>query len=93
MSPIEVYIDGRFAGRSSSGPSVIKLPEPPGGEVEWQGDGSGFGQIVAGAENRDEVFEFTEVGQKASFEVYKDLGGALFESAANSKSRIVIKRV
>ncbi|MCK4588201.1 hypothetical protein KAT60_00100 [Candidatus Woesebacteria bacterium] len=92
MSPIEIHIDGRFVGKSSSGPSEIKLPEPPGGEVEWKGDGSGFGQIITGASKRYEVFGFTELGQEAKYKVAKDLSASLFKDAA-STTQITIKRV
>jgi len=94
MSPIEIYFDGRFVGKSSSGPSKIKLPEPPGGEVEWKGDESGFGEITAGVGKRYEIFQLTELGQKAEYEVEKDLSAGLFPNAVNTpKKKIIIKRV
>ena len=93
MSPIEIYIDGKFVGESSSGPSEIKLPKPPGGKVEWKGDESGSGQMIAGANNRCEVFQFTELGRKAEYKVAKDLSAGLFKDAANTTQKITIKRV
>ncbi len=96
MAPIEAYVDGKFVGQSSSGPSEIKLPNPPespGGEITWSGDESGFGQMIAGPNNQCEVFQFTEVGQKASFKVADRLSSGLFKTASNTTQEIEIKRV
>ena len=96
MAPIEAFVDGKFAGLSSSGPSEIKLPDPPespGGEIEWSGDESGFGQMIAGPENQCEIFQFTEAGQKASYKVSDGLSSSLFKTAANTTQEIEIKRV
>jgi hypothetical protein len=94
MSPIEVYIDGKFAGRSSSGPSEIKLPDPPGGKVEWYGDGSGFGQSITGANNQLDVFELNEPGQETEpLKIAKDLSAALFKEAENTTCEIIVKRI
>ena len=93
MSPIEIFFDGKSVGESSSGPSKIKLPEPPGGEVEWKGDESGFGQMIAGANNRCEVFQLTELGQEVKYEVAKDLSAGLFKDAVNTTQKITIKRI
>lgn len=92
MSPIEIYIDGKFVGESSSGPSEIKLPKPPGGKVEWKGDESGSGQMIAGANNRCKVFQLTELGQEVKYEVAKDLSAGLFKDAADTTQKITIKR-
>lgn len=93
MSPIEIYIDKKFVGRSSSSPSVIKLPNPPGGKVVYHGDKSGFGEITAGP-HRSETFGFTKPGERAIYEVMENLSGLLFPTATNStKKEIVIKRV
>ena len=93
MSPIEIFVDGKFHGRTGSGPSEMTLPKPPGGVVEWNGDGSGFGQMIAGANNLCEVFQLSEAGEKASYEVPEDLSAALFKAAANINKLIVIKRI
>ena len=94
MAPIEAYIDGRFAGRSSSSPSEIKLPEPPGGKVIWMGDESGSGYLVSGLDGEFEFFQFTELGQKAPIEIAESLSAGLFPNAANTpKKKIVIERV
>ncbi len=94
MSPIEIYFDGKFVGKLSSGQSEIKLPKPPGGKVEWKGDESGFGEMTTEAGKRYEIFQFTELGQKAEYEVAKDLSAGLFPNAANApKKKIIIKRV
>ena len=91
MSPIEIYIDGKFAGESSSGPSEIKLPKPPGGKVEWKGDKSGFGEMTTEAGKRYEIFQFTELGQEAEYVVAKDLSAGLFPNAVSTpKKKIVI---
>ncbi len=93
MSPIEIFIDGKSVGKTDTGPAVIKLPDPPGGKVEWSGDESGFDQIIAGADNLSEFFQFRQPGQKAEYKVAKDLSAALFKSAEDTKSEIIIRRI
>lgn len=94
MTPIEVYIDGIFKGCSSSGPSEIKLPDPPGGEVTWTGDKLGFGQSIAGPNNQCDVFELNEPGQETEpIKVAKDLSAALFKDAENTTCEIIVRRV
>lgn len=94
MSPIEIYIDGRFVGKSSSGQSEIELPESPGGKVIWTGDESGFGYMVSDLDGEPEFFQFTEVGQEAPIEIAESLSAGLFPNAANTpKKEIIIKRV
>ena len=93
MSPIEIFIDGKSVGKTDTGPAVIKLPDPPGGKVEWSGDESGFGEFTAGADNLSEIFQLTEPGQKAEYKVAKDLSAVLFKSAEDTKSEIIIRWV
>lgn len=94
MAPIEVYIDGKFSGRSSSGFTEIKLPDPPGGKVIWMGDESESGYITTSSISESEFFQFTEPGQEAPIEIPKSLSAGLFPNAANTpKEKIVIKRI
>jgi hypothetical protein len=94
MSPIEIYIDGKFAGESSSGPSEIKLPKPPGGKVIWTGDESGFGYIASDLDGEPKFFQLTEFGQEAPIEIAESLSASLFPNAANiPKKKIIIRRV
>ena len=94
MAPIEAYIDGKFAGRSSSGPSEIKFPKPLGGKVIWMGDESGFGYIISDLDGEPEFFQFTELEQEAPIEIAESLSAGLFPNAANTpKKKIIIKRV
>lgn len=93
MSPIEIFIDRKRVAESSSGPCELRLPDPPGGSVNWFGDGAGAGKIVVGEEKEEKMFELKNIGEIATFQAPKDLSSSLFPFAESSeKVSIEIRR-
>lgn len=93
MSPIEIFVDRKFHAETDTGPSIINLPKPPGGEVTWFGDKASSGLIVTGEAQEGEFFELTMPGEVAPYEIPDELSAGIFPLAANTKKvKIDIRR-
>ena len=92
MSPVEVYINSKYIGKSTAEDSKVSLPSPPkgpGGEVRWLGDRSGMGwiQVPPGGESKRRSFTMDKEGAEL------ELDPKLHPEVTAGKHNIVIRRV